>query len=136
MANKPWPEDGSPVGFEHDMVEPLVSALRQAYTMTRNNRDVDIDWTGLDIGDREKAGCLTPDVRLTAEHLKYDEDEQGRTAADVIIGLAVQLGIEQGRRLFKEDMKLPLESLRIARSLMTSLIERFELPEYTDEPTN
>lgn len=57
-------------------------------------------YDGLPLGEREACGALQPVDALTSESLEYNLTNQGRDVVDVILGLAVQLGIEQGRRLF------------------------------------
>lgn len=95
---KPWPKDGEPASFE-DLTRPLVRAVRFAYDLKRKNRDKDIPWSGPEIGAREQTVALPAARQLSADNLRYSEEEQGRDALEEIIGLAVQIGIEQGRRL-------------------------------------
>lgn len=77
----------------------LREAFGFAYDLTRTNESSDVPYGGYDIGRDERAGSFSPAERLTAEQLRYDELDQGRDAATVILGLAVQLGVEQGRRI-------------------------------------
>lgn len=100
MSNRAWPNDGKPVQFE-DISLPVVNAIRQLYRM-RFKGYRDVDWRGLDIGASEKACCYPPDKQLSREQLRYDSLEQGRPPLQVLVGLAVQLGIEQGRRIERE----------------------------------
>ena len=99
MTNKPWPNNGQTVSFQ-DMVKPIVDAISFAYQLQRQNKSTDIPWSGLDIGNDLKATCFNPDERLSAEQLNYSNEDQGRTALEEIVGIAVQLGMEQGRRHF------------------------------------
>ena len=57
--------------------------------------------------------CFSPDKQLSAENLKYSEDDQGRDALDEIIGLVFRLGVEQGRRIFKTSAVYKLEKMRL-----------------------
>lgn len=93
-----WPDKDEPMDFEK-LTKPLVKAIRFAYDLKRKNRDKDIPWKGPDIGARERATCLSPSTQLKSENLIYSEEEQGRDALEEIIGLALRLGIEQGRRI-------------------------------------
>jgi len=95
---KQWHIDGSPASFE-DIVAPLKKAIKFAYKMRRQNRTKDIPWNGLDIGQPELATCFHADENLMAEHMKFSKEAQGRDALDEILGLAIRLGIEQGRRI-------------------------------------
>jgi hypothetical protein len=99
--NKPWPNDNQIARFD-DIVEPVRTAINQAYRLTRKRKP--IVWTGLDIGQREKAGGPSPDEDLSVEGLAYHA-ERDRDPMDVIIAQAVRLGIEQGRRLQIEHNK-------------------------------
>jgi len=99
--SKGWPDDGQPADFEK-LATPLVRAVRFAYDLKRKNADKDIPWKGPDIGWRERATCLSPKEQLTAERLGYSEEDQGRDPLVEIIGLALRLGIEQGRRITME----------------------------------
>lgn len=99
---KQWPKDGKPLTNFEQLTEPVIKAIRFAFKLNRKNEDLDIPWSGYDIGRKEQATSLTPDKKLSVENLKYQEENQGRGALETIIELAVQLGIEQGRRLQKE----------------------------------
>lgn len=87
-----WPADNKPADFAH-IVEPLARWFR----MYQEGR-LEI-YDGLPLGRREAAGSLQPVDALTPNSLAYNLTDQGRDVLDVILGLAVQLGIEQGRRL-------------------------------------
>jgi len=73
--------------------------LKFAYKMKRQNQNFDIPYDGFDIGRQQWASCFHANETLSAEHLRFIKEDQGRDALDEIIGIAVQLGIEQGRRL-------------------------------------
>ncbi|MHA1471071.1 MAG: hypothetical protein ACTSSP_11005, partial [Candidatus Asgardarchaeia archaeon] len=57
-----------------------------------------IEWEGLDRGKTERCANIHPSETLDAWHLTYSKEDQGRDVYEEIIGLAVQLGMEQGRR--------------------------------------
>ena len=98
-----WPDTAVPVNFEA-LVEPLARWLR-SYIGGR----VEI-YDGLPLGDQESAGALQPIDALTPASIDYALTHQGRDVYDTIIGLAIQLGIEQGRRLrTREDRHLLIE---------------------------
>ncbi len=78
-----------------DLVAPVVKALKAAYSLKRRPL-ADIEWRGPNISN---GMSLSPCERLTAENLQYSEESQGRFAIDEIIGIAVSLGIEQGKNL-------------------------------------
>lgn len=93
-----WPTDGKPADFS-DLVAPIVKAIKFTHTLDRQNTDKDVPWDGPNIGASELACCFDPLYALSAEMLAYDEEDQGRDALEVIIGIALQIGIEQGRRI-------------------------------------
>jgi hypothetical protein len=106
MASKPykqWPENDKPARFQ-DIVDPIVKAIEFTYKMERKNERKNVPWNGLDIGEHQKVTSLRPRESLSAKQLAYDEEDQGRSALEVIVGLAVQLGAEQGRRCERERL--------------------------------
>ena len=109
---KKWPEGNKPARFT-DIADPICEAIRAAYELKRKNRSRSIPWTGLDIGDDIKAGSYSPDDKLKRDNLKYDEENQDRDALQVIVGIAVQLGMEQGRRALWSDLDIDLSLLNL-----------------------
>lgn len=98
MKYQEWPKNNEPARFS-DICDSVCKAIRFAYRMQRQNRQADVPWEGMNIGESERGGCLQPHEALSASTLRWQLDDQGREALDVIVALAVQLGIEQGRRL-------------------------------------
>ncbi len=114
---KEWPKDNKIVSFS-ELTEPITKAIRHAYAIKRLPLR-DIPWTGLELGKREKVNCFEPAEHLTAKNLDYSDQEQGRDALEEIVGIAVRLGIEQGRRAFRDEhefqtMQHKLDMIRIA----------------------
>lgn len=112
MAN--FPDNGRPLSFE-ELTEPVCKAIRFAYGLKRKNRDKDIAWSGPTL---RSANALPPEEALKSENLLYCEEDQGRDALMEIVGLAIQLGIEQGRRITMTGnevslLKLKIEHLRL-----------------------
>lgn len=107
-----WPDDGKPASFP-DLVEPVCKALRQAYSMRRKNKDKDIKWTGPSQARSCSASCFEHEEHLMADNMRYSLEDQGRDALTEIVGIAVQLGIEQGERMFKTSTVYELEQMRI-----------------------
>lgn len=95
-----WPADGSPASIE-DLIAPIYAAITFAYELQRRNVDQDIPWAGPPIGEDERANALAAHDQLRAWSLDYSLNDQGRDALTEIIGLALRIGIEQGRRIFK-----------------------------------
>lgn len=99
---KKWPEDNKPAGFD-DLVLPVVQTVKAAYWYEKKPLKFGLTYNGLPLTSCEiLATSLTISEKLSAENMKYDEEEQGREPLEVLIGIAVQLGIEQGLRISKE----------------------------------
>jgi len=107
-----WPKDDKIVSFV-EITEPIREAILFAYTIKRKNKNRSIPWNGLDIGEDEKCTCFSPKDQFHLDNLRYSEDEQGRDALDEILGLAVRLGIEQGRRIFKNSIEYTCMKIRL-----------------------
>jgi len=99
-----WPKDDKPAPFSK-IVGPLRSAIEFAYDLKRKNCNKSIPWGGLDVGNREKVTCLSPRKKLKKASLDFQLEDQGRDALDAILEIAVQLGIEQGRRMTVERLQ-------------------------------
>ncbi len=110
MKNE-WPEKDKVAYFE-DLTKPIVKAIKFAYSIRRKNKDKDVPWTGPGVGASERACCPPPKEMLSAENLKYSMDDQGRNALEEIVGVAIRLGIEQGRRIFLESSEYRLLQLK------------------------
>jgi len=98
-----WPVDNKPTSFYH-----LSGAVREAvdfcYTLRRKNSKEDVPWNGPPLPEFLKAQCHEFHDALTADKMEYQLEGQDRDAMDVIIGIAMQLGMEQGRRSLKQDI--------------------------------
>lgn len=127
-ANKlKWPDDGQPASFP-DLVEPVCKALRQAYSMCRKNKNKDIKWTGPPQGRACRVSAFEHEEHLLKDNMKYSLEAQGRDALTEIVGIAVQLGIEQGERMFKTSGSYQFEetSLSIVEDMIKRMRERRE----------
>ena len=94
---KEWPSDGDAVRLA-DLVNPLRVVADHLYKLKRLPL-VDVPYNGFTIGAEELVGSFSPEQRLAATSLQYEDEEQRRDAMRVLLSIAVQLGIEQGRRL-------------------------------------
>ncbi len=120
---KEWPEDNKTVMFD-ELTEPIIKAIRFAYDVTRKNENKDIPWEGLDIGKSARACCFSPPEALAASNLRYSLDDQGRDALEEIVGLAVQLGIEQGRRVTYDDLSGRMDSFKTMFNVLKESMEQ------------
>jgi hypothetical protein len=103
----PWPMEGigerwEGVGSFENLVAPFRKAIQFAYKLNRKNKGKDIPYTGYSVTD---GGSLPPQERFTAEQLKYDEEDQGRDALEVILGSLASVAIEYGKRLALKEVR-------------------------------
>lgn len=96
-----WPDGNECVDIE-ELIEPLCKALREGYRLTRINPHMDIPYEGYNIGLDVQIGAGDVKNTLSRESLVYHK-ERGRDLLHVVIMLAVQLGIEQGARIFSRQ---------------------------------
>jgi hypothetical protein len=108
----PWPDDGGCLSFEM-IADWICDAIRFAYTLERQNEAKDIPWGGPNIGTRERSTCHQPKEQLSAEMLAFALEDQGRDALDEIVGLALRLGIEQGRRIDRDSVERRMRAIQI-----------------------
>ena len=92
-----WPSSDGILSFE-DLTNPICEAIRTIYTLKKHDYG-DIKWTGPALPKFLAVTCLTFDERLTKAMLDYDAEDQGREPLEVLVGMAVQLGMEQERRM-------------------------------------
>jgi hypothetical protein len=109
---KQWPANNGLADFS-ELIEPLRKAVDFMYDLQRKNADKDVPWDGLNQGKLTNAGCLDADERLTAEMLKYSDEEQGRDPMTELLILAVHLGIEQGRRITLDQQRISIRTLEM-----------------------
>lgn len=100
---KEWPEDNKVTRFSN-ITDPVRKALQVAMDKGDAVYEDGIKWTGLMQGKFTAAVAQAPTVALHAQNLTYSNKEQGRDVFTEIISIAVQLGIEQGRRMMVEKL--------------------------------
>jgi len=115
--SKEWPADNKPASFE-DITDDLVKAVRTAYKLQPTDKP--INWKGLPIGEDDRSRCLEIAHSLSPAQLKYSDEEQNRDPLTTILGVAVQLGIEQGRRIVKSSVETKAGAL-IQSALLSKL---------------
>lgn len=87
-----------------DMAEALRRSVDAAYDLERKDRTKDVPYDGPEIeASAVLSTSFTVAEALTAEQLNYDEDNQGRDAMHVILGKAIQLGMEQAYRMMMDE---------------------------------
>jgi hypothetical protein len=107
MGKNALPTD-EPYKFD-DMADPVLKAIRFAYKLERRNKNKNVPWNGPRLGENMRANSPEFAERLRAGRLAYAEEDQGRDALEEIIGIALQVGIEQGRRIAKSSQSALLD---------------------------
>jgi len=92
-----WPSDNKPIESIEEVLKPIRRSLKRAYNLTRSKRK-SIPYDGYTHGQQILAICPDPETALTKEDLKRSY-ANGKDVLDVILLIAFQLGIEQGKRL-------------------------------------
>ncbi len=96
---KPWPKDPCKTVRFSLLTGAVRKAIKFAYKLERKNTKKDIPWTTYDQGGTTH---LSAEETLTKKNLDWSLEDQGIDALDEIIGVAIRLGIEQGKRIEKE----------------------------------
>lgn len=107
---KKWPKDNKVEDFDK-LITPVKKALKTAIKDGHKVYENGIGYDGYENGRYEQATCPTPDKALSADSLEYGLNEQGRDVFDVILTIAFQLGVEQGRRMTYERLDIVYELL-------------------------
>ncbi len=82
-----------------ELTGSICKAIRFAFKMTRRNTCKDIPWDGPDIIPSMENILPNLQDRLTLEGLRLTREGCASDTLDVLITIAVQIGIEQGRRI-------------------------------------
>jgi hypothetical protein len=101
MRLKRWPEDEGECASFGDLVDPLVAAILNTHEVKPKNHNRDIPYRGYP--GVESAGALPTADALTRESLTYSDEDQGRSWLHTLVGVAVQVGMEQQRRYMLGD---------------------------------
>ncbi|MBK9069472.1 MAG: hypothetical protein IPL79_00465 [Myxococcales bacterium] len=116
-----WPRGGKP-STHAKLTKRVSTAIKGAYKLNRatqrSGAPTDIAWKGPELGVQTAAIAGSAARQLTKDSLDYAA-QRGREPIDVLTGIAVSLGIEQGERMVKSDPLL-LAALEILRSAATS----------------
>jgi len=119
-----WPKNGKYIKFK-DLERAVRSAIDHCYNINRKNKDIDVDWIGPPVSDYlTKFHCINFKERLEAYSLDYAKINRGKDAMDEIISIALQLGIEQGRRMFLNELNKNFDDLDKTMGRAFKSIER------------
>ena len=102
--SKAWPNKNLMASFS-DIVDPLREALQIALDEKKEVYKEGIEWTGLKIGRKNSATLFNPSEALHASNLTHANKSQNRDVFTEILSIAVQLGMEQGRREVINELK-------------------------------
>lgn len=94
---KGWPADHEPVDFQ-SIVQPLVRAVKAGYSISRKTQVRAVPYDGLDIAEDHRVEFGSVAELLSAGSLSR-LDRDGVSLLEVLVSVAVLLGMEQGRRL-------------------------------------
>lgn len=108
-----WPTNGGPADFE-DLTTVMGETLESAYDMTPRDLTTDLNWTGPSTPEFARVGSPSFQERLTVESLLNNEQNFGRDPLDVIMGIGMQLGMEQGRRAVMSSPGLQQADLQLS----------------------
>ena len=100
---KKWPDDGSVVHYRN-LIDPLKSILNSGYNFIRKKQANGFDYDGYNIGKEEQKIFANPKTRLKEDYLAK-EAKVGRNLIDVVLNIVFLLGIEQGRRTERVNIK-------------------------------
>lgn len=93
-----WPADQTKTVSYSDLIDPVMKAVRSLYKLQLKKPLKDVRYRGYGIGPDAAATSLAPDYALSADALRYADEDQGRKPIETVIHIAFLLGMEQGRR--------------------------------------
>jgi len=84
-----------------ELSAPVCKALRFAFKLQRRNTTKDIPWEG----PNDIPGMCQPDIpdQLTLDGLRRQREGAEVDTLEALVTIAIQLGIEQGRRMEAKD---------------------------------
>ena len=101
-----WAEDKEVVDIE-DLTKPIVDAIQSAIELGPDAIKDGVPWTGPRLLSKMfRAVAPQPEAQLFPEQLEYHA-KNGRGVLEVIAMIAVQLGIEQGLKMYEETYLEP-----------------------------
>ena len=131
---KKWPKDLTKTVYFDDLIEPIKKVL--LFILKNGGKkiadDVVIPYNGYNIGQDDLVCAFDPVSKFAPKQRIYDRDNQGRDIFDLLIGIAVQLGIEQGRRILRKQQFHSVNILKTDLSRLESGLARGD-DEYVQE---
>jgi hypothetical protein len=106
---KKWPDDPAQLLSYNDIAIPIKDILRTGYRLFRRDEVKSFNYEGYNIGKQEFISIASPRLRLTEKFLEH-EKKNGHNLIDVVLNIMFLMGVEQGRRAEKKNIK-PTENL-------------------------
>lgn len=119
---KKWPEDDTKTVYFNELVDPVIKAIEFGYEMKRINEGKDILYDGFDTEMEEQVSCFNPKETLSVKNLKFSLEDQGRTLLEEAITIIFQLGVAQGRRMLRNNMKNSMKLMKSAIKINHKII--------------
>jgi len=116
---KQWPKEITETAGYEDLIDPVRNAFDQLYTK-RRKKAKSATYDGFPTTEAHIVS--QPSVRLSEESLEQ-EAFQGRDPLDVILNIAFNLGMEQGQRALRNDLKNNLLHLDSGLSILKHSID-------------
>ncbi len=129
---KQWPRNRKKPLVFSVLVSSICKYVRKNYDLVQRGPSLTA-YNGYTLGIDALACSLPPDEALTHEALAYTLESHGRDGLEVILTTAVQLGIEQGKRIERENssslrelfVKLLIARLDISKAEKKKLLRAF-----------
>lgn len=121
---KEWPEDQHETVDFDELCEPLRKLLKDNYNRKPGKLKLPESFNKFyNIGRHNLATTPPVDDTLTPDGLQYHR-ERGRDLLSVVIGIAIQYGIEQGRRITLDNLQFKLKSGELFEKLYYELLAK------------
>lgn len=95
---KKWPKNNVPVSFDI-LADSICNSIRQAYELKRINSSIPIPYEGYELPDNQLITNSKIREQLKPENIAWLKEDQFMDELQILIGIALSLGIEQGRRV-------------------------------------
>ena len=112
---KEYEPPNTPFAFD-EMLDAFREAVKYSLVVEDKENIGDIPWNGPEITHYSLLACGFNVEASLSEEIREYHAERGRSTLDVILGCAIRLGIEQGRRMCQSEIDALQSLLDIAES--------------------